>query len=114
MKESEDDEQKKKNEQSNNRFIDEIKDLKETILKSSLAAITANNQNANKDPPEQEPYPGFKDEFREFRTNVMSRIDAIDNRHKLQMESFRYILENSGSTRVKSLVKRIMGDEGIK
>lgn len=78
-----------------------LKDIKDEITKQ-LADDAIKNR---------ETYSTMNNEFKEFRSDIWNRLDNMEIRQKMQLESIKYVLENSGSSRVKNLSQRVLSEE---
>jgi hypothetical protein len=53
------------------------------------------------------------DDMKLFKSDMFNAVDSLQNKQKIHLESVKYILEHSGSSRVKNLTNRVLGEGKI-
>jgi len=53
----------------------------------------------------------MENEFRDIKADLTDKFNNLLHRQMMQIEGLKYILEHSGSSRLKNLTKRILNEE---
>lgn len=90
--------------EDNNRVATDLKALKDEISHqlSTLLLIVDDQSHKNR--------ASLVDvgiDFRDLRTSIWNRIEEMEHKQRLQMENFKYILEHSGSKRLKNVSRKV-------